>query len=105
MMQPVTFSDAGLVTAPDSVDLESGTKYDDPVSHPAHYTSSPAQCSQCGHPVECIDVVQHMTFSQGNAIKYLWRLFGKGDPVENLRKAIQYCEFEIARLEATPSEP
>lgn len=38
----------------------------DPVNHPAHYTSHPAG-------VECIDVVEHMTFNVGNAVKYLWR--------------------------------
>jgi hypothetical protein len=71
----------------------------DPVNHPAHYTSLPARCKH-GHPVECIDVTQWMTFNQGNATKYLWRMSDKGDPVENLRKAIAYCEFEIKRLES-----
>lgn len=70
----------------------------EPVDHPAHYNASPARCAGCGRPIECIDVVQWMTFSQGNAVKYLWRLFEKGDPAENLRKAIKYCEFEIERL-------
>lgn len=67
------------------------------VSHPAHYNDLPARCKH-GHPIECIDVVQHMTFNQGNAVKYLWRLFGKGDPVVNLQKAITYCQYEIERL-------
>jgi hypothetical protein len=65
----------------------------DMVNHPPHYISSPSG-------VECITVVEWMTFNQGNAIKYLWRLFDKGDPVENLRKAIWYCEREIKRMEA-----
>ena len=94
MMQPVTFSDAGLVTAPDSVDLESGTKYDDPVDHPAHYTS---------HGVECIDIAETMSFCLGNALKYIWRAGLKGDLVEDLRKARWYLDREIARLEATPT--
>lgn len=53
------------------------------VNHPSHYNNIAN--------VECIDVVEHMTFNQGNAIKYLWRLFDKGDPIENLDKAIWYC--------------
>lgn len=64
------------------------------VNHPAHYNESPSG-------VECIDVVEWMTFNQGNAIKYLWRCFEKGDPAENLRKAMWYCERELKRI--TPS--
>ena len=36
----------------------------DPVNHPRHYTSHRSG-------VECIDVVEHMTFNVGNAVKYL----------------------------------
>ncbi len=64
----------------------------DLVNHPPHYA----------HPsgVECIDVVEHMTFNRGNAIKYLWRAGQKtDDPIEDLRKARWYVDREIARLE------
>lgn len=71
----------------------------DPVDHPVHYTSSPAMC-ECGRPIECIDVVQHMSFPVGAAVKYLWRLDLKGDAVADLRKAAKYIEFEIAKREA-----
>lgn len=67
------------------------------VNHPKHYNELPATCKS-GHPIECIDVVQWMTFNTGNAVKYLWRCFDKGDPIENLRKAIWYCEQEVKRL-------
>lgn len=63
----------------------------DPVNHPAHYTSSPSG-------VECIDVVEHMPFNRGNAIKYLWRAGAKGNEVEDLRKARWYVDREIQRL-------
>ncbi|AHB79586.1 hypothetical protein PBI_VALIDUS_56 [Mycobacterium phage Validus] len=72
----------------------------DMVAHPSHYTSSPAKCSACGHPIECIDITQHMGFCLGNATKYVWRCDLKHDAIEDLRKAIQYIEFEIARREA-----
>jgi hypothetical protein len=38
----------------------------DDVNKPRHY---------CGHPsgVECIEVVEHMNFCLGNAMKYIWR--------------------------------
>jgi hypothetical protein len=64
----------------------------DEIDHPAHYTSLPGG-------IECIDVVQHMNFCRGAAIKYVWRAGEKGDAVTDLRKAIKMLEFEIARLE------
>ena len=45
---------------------------EDPVNHPKHYTSHPSG-------VECITVVEHMTFNVGNAVKYCWRAGLKGD--------------------------
>jgi len=72
----------------------------DPVAHPSHYTSSPAKCSGCGKPIECIDVAKHWTYSLGAALKYLWRNGQKdgADAIEDLRKARQYLEFEVERL-------
>lgn len=60
------------------------------VNHPKHYNSHPSG-------VECIDVVEHMGFNVGNAIKYLWRADFKSDPVEDLRKAAWYIQREIER--------
>ena len=37
----------------------------DEVYHPHHYTQQPSG-------VECIQVVEHMSFNLGNAIKYIW---------------------------------
>lgn len=71
----------------------------DPVHHPAHYSSLGATCKGCGKEIECIDVVQHMNYSLGNVTKYVWRVDDKGDPIENLKKARQYLDFEIARRE------
>ncbi len=67
----------------------------DPINHPAHYCSSAAHCSECGNGIECIDVAEHMGFNLGNALKYLWRADLKGDPLENLSKAIWYIRREI----------
>jgi hypothetical protein len=71
----------------------------DAVEHPRHYTSSPAKCSACGHPIECIDVVQHLGFCEGNVIKYVWRHGLKHDALEDLKKARWYLDKEIARIE------
>ncbi len=67
----------------------------DEVEHPKHYTSSPSG-------IECIDVVEHLPFCRGNAIKYLWRAGQKGEgdaaTIRDLEKARWYVEREIASL-------
>lgn len=64
-----------------------------PVNHPWHYNLHPSG-------VECITVVEHMSFNVGNAIKYLWRAGHKGDAIEDLKKAIWYAQREIERVQA-----
>lgn len=65
----------------------------DPVNHPKHYTDHPSG-------VECITIVEHMGFSLGNAIKYIWRAGIKSsNPIEDLKKARWYLDREIDRLE------
>jgi hypothetical protein len=76
----------------------------DPVNHPQHYTSLPADCPGCGRRIECIDVTKHLNFALGNAMKYLWRNGHKADAIEDLRKAKRYLEIEIARLEKAQQE-
>jgi len=61
------------------------------IDHPAHYTSHPSG-------VECIDIVEHMTFNVGAAMKYLWRHGLKGPALEDLRKARWCIDREIARI-------
>lgn len=73
----------------------------DPINHPKHYTSSPACCSNCGQRIECIDITEHMGFSTGNAMKYLWRCDLKADAIEDLMKARWYIDREIAKRERT----
>lgn len=76
----------------------------DLINHPPHYTSHPSG-------VECIEIVQHMNFCLGNAIKYIWRAGLKGDEVEDLKKARWYIERELAlrtgddRVETKPPKP
>jgi hypothetical protein len=62
----------------------------DVVDNPRHYTSHPSG-------VECIQVVEHMPFCLGNAMKYIWRAGLKDDEVTDLRKAVWYLEREIRR--------
>lgn len=39
-----------------------------------------------------------MNFNRGNAVKYIWRADDKGDPIENLEKAIWYLQDEVKRI-------
>jgi hypothetical protein len=65
----------------------------DAVTHPPHYNASPSG-------VECLEVVRHMNFNVGNAVKYLWRSGYKSlRPIEDLKKAAFYINDEIERLE------
>lgn len=61
------------------------------VDHPDHYNASPSG-------VEAIDVIEHMPFNVGNAMKYLWRAGHKGKLIEDLEKAQWYVAREIERL-------
>lgn len=61
----------------------------DDVKNPVHYTSHPSG-------IECWDVTRHMNFNLGNAFKYIWRCDLKGKPIEDLEKAVEYLQDEIA---------
>ena len=63
----------------------------DPVNNPRHYTTHPSG-------INCIDVVEHMTFNKGNAMKYLWRAGQKENEIEDLEKAIWYTQREIQKI-------
>lgn len=79
-----------LVSKPEETKPEE--KKDD-VNQPLHYTSHPSG-------IECIEIVEHMTFCLGNAIKYIWRAGLKtADPLKDLKKARFYIDREIARIE------
>ena len=59
--------------------------------NPTYYRSHPSG-------VECIDIIRHLPFSQGNAIKYLWRAGEKGGPEklrEDLSKSLWYTTDAI----------
>lgn len=62
----------------------------DMVNHPKHYNDHPSG-------VECIDIIEHMNFCLGNAVKYIWRADLKGDAIEDLKKARFYIDREIER--------
>lgn len=63
----------------------------DNVNRPKHYNMHPSG-------IECIQVVEHMNFNLGNAIKYLWRTDHKNG-IEDLKKAVWYINREILKKE------
>ncbi len=60
------------------------------INHPEHYNKHPSG-------VECIDVVEHMNFNLGNAVKYIWRADLKDNGPQDLQKAIWYLQRELER--------
>lgn len=61
------------------------------INHPDHYNQHPTG-------VECIDIIEHMPFNVGTAIKHLWRCDHKHpDPDEDLGKAEWYIQRERDR--------
>lgn len=72
---------------------------DDPVQHPAHYTTGKIECIEY---IEDKDLGYHL----GNAVKYITRA-GKKDPaktVEDLEKAIWYIQRKIKLLKGKEHE-
>lgn len=78
-----------LIPLPEQVDC---SPEQNNINHPSHYNLHPKG-------IECIDVVEEMSFNLGNAIKYIWRAGLKGNKIEDLRKAIWYLNREIGRIE------
>lgn len=62
------------------------------VAHPSHYNAG---------KIEVITVIEDwdLNFNEGNVIKYVARARRKGKHIEDLKKARQYLDFEIARIE------
>lgn len=65
----------------------------DLITHPAHYTA--------GRRYEPKDVIRdwELNFNLGSAVKYISRAGRKDDMIQDLKKAIQFIQFEIDYLE------
>lgn len=69
------------------------SKENDIIAHPAHYTE--------GREYEPKDVIYDwgLDFNLGSAVKYISRAGRKDDIVQDLKKAIQFIQFEIDAIE------
>lgn len=71
------------------------------VNHPSHYTWLKELCG-----IEVIDIVRHMDFDLGNAVKYILRSGHKSEEgysdidktIEDLEKSIWYIKDKIEQL-------
>jgi hypothetical protein len=63
----------------------------DLVNHPPHYKT---------HGVECIVAARGLGFDLGNAVKYVYRAWDKGDTVQDLHKARWYLRDFMTHGEA-----
>ena len=68
---------------------------DDPVNHPAHYTTG---------KIEVIDFIEdkQLGFHEGNVIKYICRAKLKGQELQDLKKARWYLDRLISRIDPRP---
>lgn len=74
----------------------------DKVNHPNHYIWLKEKCG-----IEVIDIIRHLDFDTGNAVKYLLRAGYKTEEgysnrqkeIEDLKKAIWYINDKINQLE------
>lgn len=55
------------------------------VKSPSHYTV---------YPVQPIEITKHLGFCLGNVVKYVLRAPFKDDPALDLKKALQYLDWE-----------
>ena len=65
-----------------------GPEGDDKID-PAHYRQHPSG-------IECIQITEHMSFTLGNVVKYVWRADLKNG-IDDLKKARWYLDREIAK--------
>jgi hypothetical protein len=70
----------------------------DTVRHPKHYNTG---------TIEVINVIEdwRLNFNEGNVLKYLARAPHKGKHLEDLQKAREYLDFEIARVQRSLVTP
>lgn len=68
-------------------------KTHDPVNHPTHYNKG---------GIEVIDIIEAygMNFRLSNVIKYVLRHKDKGNPIEDLEKALFYLKRDIDKKKA-----
>jgi len=65
------------------------------INHPSHYNQGGVECIEAIR--SALTEEEFRGFTKGSAIRYLWRAEHKANPIEDLRKAVWYTQYEIDR--------
>jgi hypothetical protein len=69
--------------------------YREQVDHPEHYNQGKFECIEVIEDNEALYNHYHVS----NAFKYIWRWRDKGEPIQNLEKAVWYLRRKITLME------
>jgi hypothetical protein len=76
---------------------------EDKVNSPDHYTTG--QIETIDYIVDVLGDYETISYCHGNILKYLGtRLWNKGNPLENAKKAQWYLNLMIEKIEKTEGE-
>lgn len=76
---------------------------EDKVNSPDHYTTG--QIETIDYIVDVLGDYESISYCHGNILKYLGtRLWNKGNPLENAKKAQWYLNLMIEKIEKTEGE-
>lgn len=85
------------------VDAWDLNKHVDPINHPAHYNNG--EIETIDYIVDVLGKHEAMAYCQGNIIKYTGsRLWAKGKPIQDAKKAVWYLNKMIELMEETKGE-
>jgi hypothetical protein len=79
------------MTAPAASDVKGS--HSDAVHHPRHYNSHPSG-------IECVEYAELLPGNLSHACVYVWRHADKGQPAQDLEKALWFIDREAARAES-----
>lgn len=65
------------------------------INHPSHYNQGGVECIEAIR--SALTEEEFRGFTKGSAIRYLWRAEHKANPIEDLKKAVWYTQYEIDR--------
>lgn len=71
----------------------------DAVNSPSHYNQGGIETIDC--IIAALGEYEAAHYCQGNALKYLHRMWHKNNPQEDVQKAIWYCNKMLELLEKT----
>ena len=78
-------------------------KHEDPINHPPHYNNGAIETID--YIVDVLGKHEAMAYCHGNVIKYTGsRLWNKGKPVQDAKKAVWYLNKMIELMEETKGE-